>query len=143
MIRWAAALALLICCADSAAAATACRSSAGKDGYYRYRLIQGKKCWTRGHEKIAKSELYWKSETRSAAVRLAGAAVGRLDEMTSGELARPTDSGLRPPPDFDGVFAFFENYAVAKPAIYLLHPTRVSRAYGARAVATIAYRRTQ
>jgi len=162
MNRWLAVLAVFVCFADTAAATTACRSSPGKDDYYRYRLVDGRKCWTRGHEKIDKSELYWKSENRRAApanpaATAAGEAPGPStlavgpenvsSAPSGGSMVRTTSASAsrrgEPAPDFDAVFAHWPEYAVAHPPIHLLHPKRVSQAYGARPVALVLYRKPE
>jgi hypothetical protein len=144
MKHWIIAVALFVCWSDAAAAALACRSSPGTDDYYQYRLIDGRKCWYRGHTVLEKSALAWKESQSSR-----GGMVKRAAEQPS--LKRQGANGFAPTltevaaspreaPDFDSVFGHFPTYAVARPVVHLLYPTRVSQAWGARPVATIAYR---
>jgi len=109
-------------------------------------LIEGKRCWYAGHTKLEKSALAWKlrdttgSENTSRlsvrvkapAARLQGPPEQQRNTLgvTAGETA----------PNFDAVFRHFRAYDVARPVVHLLYPLRVQQAYGARPVATIAYR---
>jgi hypothetical protein len=45
-----------------AQAATRCLDSPGRDAYYGWRYIDGKKCWYKGRSKPSKSVLYWQKK---------------------------------------------------------------------------------
>jgi hypothetical protein len=53
------------------AAPIQCKKSPGSDGYYAWRLIDGKKCWYRGARGLAKSKLTWSKPADSPTVRKA------------------------------------------------------------------------
>lgn len=146
-------LALFVCWSDAAAATIACRSSPGTDDYYQYRLIDGRKCWFRGHTKLEKSALAWKSIGSRPVERFVGVH-GSSDRVMPSEMiagleragtGRTGAEGSNPSrstnPDFDAVFAHFRVYDVARPAVHLLYPARVAQAYGAKRVAVVVYRR--
>lgn len=153
MNRFLIAIALFVCWSD-AAAAVACRSSPGTDDYYQYRLIDGKKCWYRGHTKLEKSALGWKSETRrrvALTAMVAGEAPGpstlavnpgpTADHRQESSASASASRRGEPAPDFDGTFSYWPQYAVARPVVHLLYPPRVSQAWGSKRVAVVVYRR--
>lgn len=50
-----------------ASAAVECKSTHDRKTYWSYRIIDGDRCWYRGHRVISKSQLYWpdkKEETK-------------------------------------------------------------------------------
>ena len=154
MKRWVIAVLIFVCWSE-AAAAIACRSSPGSDAYYQYRLIDGRKCWFRGHTKLEKSALAWKSENRrhsQTTVSLATAAgeTLALSSAVKGQAALEspkvaatslTSGSGEPAPDFDSTFAHWPQYAVARPVIHLIYPTRVPQSWGSKPVRTVSYRR--
>jgi hypothetical protein len=50
---------VLLTTATVADAKTSCRTSHSDDGYYAYRLIDGKKCWYKGERGRDKERLFW------------------------------------------------------------------------------------
>ena len=162
MIRIFAATALLLATSDAASAAIACKSAPGSDGYYQYRLIGGQKCWYRGRVQLEKSALAWRAQDGDRRTHSASVRVGdeRQPAGRSPETSTLKAAGARTFPDvyaalcggpcpdfralmaerFDGAFAPWPNAAVARPPLHLVYPQRVSQAYGARAVTTVAYR---
>ena len=143
MNRWAFAVALFVCWSDAAAAVTACRSSPGTDDYYQYRLIDGRKCWYRGRTVLEKSALAWTANSRAGAKQTLApstkpfASQGSAAHVLNREFGSPDGSQ----PNFDAVFGHFPTYAVARPPVHLLYPTRVSQAWGAKRVEVVLYRR--
>jgi hypothetical protein len=145
MNRWLIAVALLVCWSGTAAAKTACLSSHGSDAYYQYRIIDHRKCWYAGAERLEKSALAWKlnsgSEKTSRLSVRAKAPAARLQGppeqqrntlgVTAGETA----------PDFDATFAYFPAYEIARPVVQLLYPKNVAQAWGSKRVAVVLYRR--
>jgi len=134
---------IFVCWSEAAAAAIACRSSPGTDDYYQYRLIDGRRCWYRGETTREKSALYWKADSRAGAKQTLAPSTKPFASQGSAALVPNSgfDSRDGSQPDFDSVFAHFPAYEVARPVVHLLYPKRVAQAYGARPVATIAYRR--
>ncbi len=140
---------------SDAAVALACRSAPGTDDYYQYRLIDGRKCWYRGHEKLEKSALAWKSENRRPVTRASAVIAGEAPALSSvvkdqAALGPPqvaatslTSGSGEPARDFDSVFGHFPAYEVARPVVHLLYPTRVSQAWGSKRVAVVLYRRPE
>src|SRR5262245_13364565 len=157
MNRWIIAAALLACWSSAAAAKTACLASHGTDAYYQYRMIDGKKCWYRGHEKLEKSTLYWRNTpgasgtARKAPSAKAVVARAMMTEATRDDSPRPITAAKpvgalnpdRPAPDFDAAFAHFPAYAVARPPIHLLYPKNVAQSYGSKPVRVVLYRRPE
>jgi hypothetical protein len=78
MIRFAIALILTICTLAPAAASTICQADRAPRtaDYWQWRMVDGKKCWYRGHAKLEKSQLRWSAgvarATRKANDRRAG-----------------------------------------------------------------------
>ncbi len=146
MKRWIAALLIFVCWSE-AADALACKSSPSRDTYHQYRIVDGKKCWYAGREKLEKSALAWKTRditgsentsrlsvrVKAPAARLQGPPEQQRNTLgvTAGETA----------PDFDAVFGHFRAYEVPRPVVHLLYPARVAQAYGAKRVAVVLYRR--
>jgi hypothetical protein len=53
----------------SVANAIECRSSKGEDGWWAWRVAEGRKCWYQGHAGLDKAKLQWSIE-RSKPVKL-------------------------------------------------------------------------
>jgi hypothetical protein len=49
------------------AAAVDCRTEKGGSGYWTWRLIDGKRCWYAGREKLPKSSLQWPRKPNQSA----------------------------------------------------------------------------
>ena len=50
---------LLIIFIPTSAGALECKSSTDSRSYWTYRIIDGKRCWYRGHKVLSKSQLRW------------------------------------------------------------------------------------
>jgi hypothetical protein len=131
---------LIFACWSEAAAALACKSSPGRDTYHQYRIVDGKKCWYAGREKLEKSVLAW---SRAGAKQTLAPSTKPF--ASQGSAVHVPNSGFDSrdgsQPDFDAVFGQFENYETAHPVAHLLYPKRVAQAYGAKRVAVVVYRR--
>ena len=83
---------MLIMMTSTSALAIECRSSKGGDGYWSWRLIDGKKCWYAGQRMIDKSKLYWTTDLDKRA-----AAPSRIIDTT----APPPAAEAPNPPEID------------------------------------------
>jgi hypothetical protein len=142
---------LVMISASPASAAQACLAAPSTDDYYQYRLIGGKKCWYRGRAVLEKSVLYWRNPVRTSVMKQRAMTVPDVEpasRLAAGRTADATevvgrDSPERRAPDFDATFAHFPTYAVARPVVHLLYPTRVAQAWGSKRVAVVVYRKEQ
>jgi hypothetical protein len=72
IIGWASMIALFILLYSCMQAqALTCQSSAGRDGHYMWRMVDGRKCWYRGTSRVSKTKLQWyRSEPRKAMAKV-------------------------------------------------------------------------
>ncbi len=68
---------LLLLLPSAAAQARACRDGAQRgDGYWQYRIVDGRRCWYRGRHRLDKSALHWRERTPPHRIPTARAEVG-------------------------------------------------------------------
>ena len=54
----------------TAAGALECRERPGdRASYWSYRIVDGERCWYRGHRRIAKSRLHWPAEPKAKPIK--------------------------------------------------------------------------
>src|ERR1700759_4101947 len=66
--------------AGAAAAKQPCNAEAGKQGYWSWRMIDGRKCWYEGKPMLSKSSLEWPSRP---------AAKAEPEEVASAAIEKP------------------------------------------------------
>lgn len=94
-------LALLVCVAIylifiGFAAALECKERPDGKSYWTYRLVDGERCWYRGHRRLPKSSLHWPDEPKAKPIKGDPVFNQIRAEETSTELAAVTWHMKRP-----------------------------------------------
>jgi hypothetical protein len=84
--------------AGAAAAKQQCNTEAGKQGYWSWRMIDGRKCWYEGKPMLSKALLEWPAESAALPDAKADSASG-AENPRSESHGDPMDAQAYAPPD--------------------------------------------